>query len=271
MAAVRGTGDWQSGLIAVTRLAELRSKAYADSARRLRNQRSRPPGEIPVPGESWAQARGRGAVASGGHPRAPAGGQGDSAVLADILGRLQSKRYDHGDAWVLGRLGAGAADSLAARFLSADTRGVQGPLPDAALVFHRPVAGAAARPGLRGAGQLRPSQALCDPGLGRTAVDRDAGEPASVAGRTAAARARGVYDDPKSAAAASIFWATTAPSVISRTGKWLTEWVAELERWGDGRGADRCPVIPSGARDLPVVPERCGRPGHEQGPSLRSG
>ena len=31
------------------------------------------------------------------------------------------RRYDHGDAWVLGRLGAGAADSVRARFLAADT------------------------------------------------------------------------------------------------------------------------------------------------------
>lgn len=31
-AAIEGTGDWNSGLIALTRLAELRNKAYADSA-----------------------------------------------------------------------------------------------------------------------------------------------------------------------------------------------------------------------------------------------
>ena len=47
--------------------------------------------------------------------------KGDSAVLADILARIPSKDYNHGDAWVLGRLGAGAADSVAARFRAADT------------------------------------------------------------------------------------------------------------------------------------------------------
>ena len=117
-AAIAGQGDWNSGLLALTRLAELRNRAYADSAARLRTRIERAEGnpfpqnpglrpEDVTPSLQAIILERRRAV------------QGDSAVLADILGRLESKRYDHGDAWVLGRLGAGAADSMVARFRSA--------------------------------------------------------------------------------------------------------------------------------------------------------
>ena len=120
VAAVRGSGDRQSGMNAHTRLAELRSKAYADSARRLRhtietaeeNPFPENPGLKPedvLPSLQAIVLERRRSV------------EGDSAVLADILPRLQAKQYDHGDAWVLGRLGAGAADSISARFRSAGT------------------------------------------------------------------------------------------------------------------------------------------------------
>ena len=39
-AAVNGTGDWNSGLIALTHLAELRSRAFADTCRGARAARS---------------------------------------------------------------------------------------------------------------------------------------------------------------------------------------------------------------------------------------
>ena len=44
----------------------------------------------------------------------------------------------------------------------------------------------------------------------------------------AAARARGVYDDPTLRHAGLDFLGSDSSSVISRTGKWLTAWVAEL-------------------------------------------
>ena len=44
----------------------------------------------------------------------------------------------------------------------------------------------------------------------------------------AVARARGVYDDPKLRHADLDFLGSDSSAVISRTGKWLTEWVAEL-------------------------------------------
>jgi hypothetical protein len=227
MAAVRGSGDWQSGLIAVTRLAELRSKAYADSARRLQNTietaEENPfpenPGLKPedvVPSLQAVILERRRAV------------EGDSAVLADILGRLQSKRYEHGDAWVLGRLGAGAADSLAARFLSADSAEFKvryltllsyftdpSLVPLLARVYAAPDSfglpkryAIRASDGLLWIGTRESLQALLD--------------------ARAAARARGVYDDPKLRHADLDFLGSDSSAVISRTGKWLTAWVAEL-------------------------------------------
>ena len=227
MAAVRGTGDWQSGLIAVTRLAELRSKAYADSARRLQNTietaEENPfpenPGLKPedvVPSLQAVILERRRAV------------EGDSAVLADILGRLQSKQYEHGDAWVLGRLGAGAADSLTARFLSADSAEFKvryltllsyftdpSLVPLLARVYAAPDSfglpkryAIRASDGLLWIGTRESLQALLD--------------------ARAVARARGVYDDPKLRHADLDFLGSDSSAVISRTGKWLTEWVAEL-------------------------------------------
>jgi len=231
MAAVRGTGDWQSGLIAVTRLAELRSKAYADSARRLEtlietaeeNPFPENPGLKPedvLPSLQAVILERRRAV------------EGDSAVLADILGRLQSKRYEHGDAWVLGRLGAGAADSLTARFLSADSAEFKvryltllsyftdpSLVPLLARVYAAPDSfglpkryAIRASDGLLWIGTRESLQALLD--------------------ARAAARARGVYDDPKLRHADLDFLGSDSSSVISRTGKWLTEWVAELDTVG---------------------------------------
>ena len=235
MAAVRGTGDWQSGLLAVTRLAELRSKAYADSARRLEttietaeeNPFPENPGLKPedvVPSLQAVILERRRAV------------EGDSAVLADILGRLQSKRYEHGDAWVLGRLGAGAADSLTSRFLSADSAEFKvryltllsyftdpSLVPLLARVYAAPDSfglpkryAIRASDGLLWIGTRESMQALLD--------------------ARAAARARGVYDDPKLRHADLDFLGSDSSSVISRTGKWLTEWVAELGTVGRRAG-----------------------------------
>ena len=235
MAAVRGSGDWQSGLIAVTRLAELRSKAYADSARRLEtlietaeeNPFPENPGLKPedvVPSLQAVILERRRAV------------EGDSAVLADILGRLRSKRYEHGDAWVLGRLDAGAADSLAARFLSADSAEFKvryltllsyftdpSLVPLLARVYAAPDSfglpkryAIRASDGLLWIGTRESLQALLD--------------------ARAAARARGVYDDPKLRHAGLDFLGSDSSSVISRTGKWLTEWVAELDAVGRRAG-----------------------------------
>ena len=226
-AAMRGTGDWQSGLIALTRLAGLRSKAYADSAARLRariesvegNPFPQNPGLTGQDVEPSLQAillERRRAV------------QGDSAVLADILGRLPSKQYDHGDAWVLGRLGAGAADSMSARFLTAGSEEFKVRYLTLLSYFTDPkliplLARVYAAPdsfGLPKRYAIRASDGLLWIGT-RASLE-------ALLDARARARARGVYDDPGLRHAGLDFLANDSSAVISRTGKWLTEWVAEL-------------------------------------------
>jgi hypothetical protein len=233
-AAMRGTGDWNRGLVALTRLAELRSKAYADSAQRLRrtlaesevNPFPQNPGLKPEDLDPSLQAiilERRRAV------------RGDSAVLADILSRIPSKQYDHGDAWVLGRLGAGATDSVSARFLAADSASEfkvryltllsyftdPALIPLLARVYAAPDSfgvitryGMRASDGLLWIGTRASLQALLD--------------------ARARARARGIYDDPKLRHADLDFLGNDSSAVISRTGKWLTEWVTELDDGGHG-------------------------------------
>jgi hypothetical protein len=225
--AMGGNGDWNAGLVALTHLAELRSPAYADSARRLRARLEQAEGP-PFPTNP-------GLVADDITPSLQAiilerrrATQGDSAVLADILGRLASKQYDHGDAWVLGRLGAGARDSLWARFRSAENEEFRvryltllsyftDPvlIPDLARVYAAPDSfglpkryAIRASDGLLWIGTRESMRALLD--------------------ARAAARARGIYDDPSLRHADLDFLGSDSSSVISRTGKWLTDWIQEL-------------------------------------------
>jgi len=226
-AAMRGTGDWQSGLIALTRLAGLRSKAYADSAASLRariesaegNPFPQNPGLTGQDVEPSLQAillERRRAVL------------GDSAVLADILGRLPSKQYDHGDAWVLGRLGAGAADSMSARFLTAGSEEFKVRYLTLLSYFTDPkliplLARVYAAPdsfGLPKRYAIRASDGLLWIGT-RASLE-------ALLDARARARARGVYDDPSLRHAGLDFLGNDSSAVISRTGKWLTEWMAEL-------------------------------------------
>jgi len=229
--AIDGDGNWNEGLLALTRLAELRSAAYADSARRWRtkienapgNPFPRNPGLTPddiLPSLQAIVLERRRAVV------------GDSAVLADILSRLESKNYDHGDAWVLGRLGAGAKDSLWARFRSAGTDEYRvryltllsyftdpGLIPFLAHVYVAPDSfglikryAIRASDGLLWIGTRESMQALLD--------------------ARAVARARGIYDAPDLRHADLDFLGSDSSSVISRTGKWLTDWIQELPAAG---------------------------------------
>jgi hypothetical protein len=225
--AMDGNGDWNAGLVALTHLAELRSAAYADSARRLRVRLEQAEGP-PFP-------KNPGLVSDDITPSLQAiilerrrATQGDSAVLADILGRLARKQYDHGDAWVLGRLGAGAKDSVWARFRSADSEEFRvryltllsyftdpALIPDLARVYAAPDSfglpkryAIRASDGLLWIGTRESLQALLD--------------------ARATARGHRVYDDPGLRHADLDFLGSDSSSVISRTGKWLTDWIQEL-------------------------------------------
>jgi hypothetical protein len=225
--ALRGTGDWNSGLVALTRLAELRSKAYADSAAKMERRLADAPFP-PFPANPGLTAddilpslhaillERRRAV------------QGDSAVLADILSRVTRKSYDHGDAWVLGRLGAGAMDSIAQRFRTATTDEFRVRYLTLLSYFTDPklipllsrvyVAPDSFEVPKRYA--VRASDGLLWIGTGESMQALlDAREKA---------RRRGIYADSSLARGGYDFLANDSSSVISRTGKWVTEWVREL-------------------------------------------
>jgi hypothetical protein len=226
-AAIDGSGDWNSGLVALTRLATLRSRAYADSAARLRRRLER--------GDSPPFPNNPGLKAEDLQPSLQAiilersrAVRGDSAVLADILSRIPPKRYDHGDAWVLGRLGAGAADSVWARFRAADSEEFRVRYLTLLSYFTNPklipllsrVYVAPDSFGIPRRYAIRASDGLLWIGT-RASLQAllDAREKARVR-RTYAdsSLSRGGYD----------FLANDSSAVISRTGRWLTNWIEKL-------------------------------------------
>ena len=222
--AAEGKGGWNEGLLALNRLAELRDPKSMDSViawrRRLVNQEIPPPPATDLndllPGLRAVQLeleRGR---------------KGDQAVLNAFLPRIAEEHYDLGDAWVFGRLGAGAADSLARRFLETDDQALRiryltllsfsrdtALIPLLARIFVAPDSfnlprriGGRASDGLVWIGTRRSLEALL--------------------GARAAARARGTYADPHLNHADLDFLGNDSSMVVSRTGRWVTEWLEVL-------------------------------------------
>jgi hypothetical protein len=223
-ASLRGDAPWNDAPLALTRLAELREGAYADSAARLSERIEAGAVETP-PGEDPADLLAPLRAVQLERARAV---RGDAPVMNELLGLIPTRRYGVGDAWVLGRLGRAASDSLQARFLaakdpelkvryltllsfSADTSAI----PLLARVYVAPDSfGLPVRYGSRA------SDALLWIGT-RTALS-------ALLEAREQARARGVYADPALSRGGYDFLANDSSAVISRTGKWLTEWVAEL-------------------------------------------
>jgi hypothetical protein len=226
-AAINGDGPWNDALLATTRLALLRDPQVADSALRIRRFFERA-GPYPFP-------KNPGVTSQDLEPSVQAillerrrAVRGDCPVLADILARIPKRDYDHGDAWVLGRLGAGARDSITARFLMADSSELRvryltllSYFTDPALIplfsrvyvwpdsFHVPLRYAVrASDGLLWIGTRASLAALLD------ARER--------------ARARGIYADSSLARGGYSFLDNDSAAVVARTGKWLTEWIGTL-------------------------------------------
>lgn len=228
-AAIRGTRDWNSGLVALTRLAELRSPAIADSARRLLRHLERA-GDFPFPENPGLTAEDLTPSLRAILLERRRSTEGDSAVLAGILARIPTRDYDHGDAWVLGRIGAGATDSLVARFEAADSAELKvryltllSYSTDPKLIpFLARVYAAPDSAGIPKRYAIRASDGLLWIGT------RDALQ--ALLDARALARKRGVYDDPALARGGYDFLANDSSSVISRTGRWLTDWVRALGR-----------------------------------------
>jgi hypothetical protein len=223
-AALRGDVAWNDAPLALTRLAELRDRAYADSAATLSRaivagQVDGPPGQDPM--ELLAPLR---AV----ELERKRGARGDAEVLKEILAMIPAGRYGVGEAWVLGRLGRTASDSIQARFLAADDAEPKvryltllsfsadtGAIPLLARVYAAPDSF-----GIPPRYASRASDALLWIGT-RSSL-------AALLDARRQARARGVYAAPELSRGGYDFLANDSSAVISRTGKWLTEWIEEL-------------------------------------------
>lgn len=222
--AAEGKGGWNEGLLALNRLAELRDPTSMDSViawrRRLINQELPPPPATDLndllPGLRAVQLE------------LERGQKGDQAVLNDFLPRIADEHYDLGDAWVFGRLGAGAADSLARRFLQTDDQALRiryltllsfsrdtALIPLLARIF------------------VAPDSFNLPPRIGGRASDGlvwigTRGSLEALLGARAAARARGTYADPRLNHADLDFLGNDSSMVVSRTGRWVTEWLGVL-------------------------------------------
>ena len=218
-AALEDRAGWNEGLLALTRLAALRDAASVDSAKAYRarilaGRLTAPPGVDPedllpaLHAIELERQRARG---------------GDPAILHDLLARVPSGRYDLGDAWVFGRLGAGAADSVVGRFLATADTGLRVRYltllsfsADTALISF--LAGVYLAPdsfGLPRRLGLRASDGLLW-------IGTRASLQALLTAR-AAARARGTYDDPRLGHADLDFLGNDSSMVISRSGRWLSD------------------------------------------------
>jgi hypothetical protein len=226
-AAVAGTTDWNSGLIALTRLAELRSAAYADSAARLRRRLDRA-GFPPFPANPGLKAEDLEPSLQAIVLERRRAVRGDSAVLADILRRIPTKDYDHGDAWVLGRLGAGAADSVSARFLSADAEEFRVRYLTLLSYFTDPkLMSLLSRVYVNPDSFHLPKRYAIRASDGLLWIGTRESLSALLQAR-AEARRRGIYADSTLWRGGYDFLANDSSAVISRTGKWLTQWLHEL-------------------------------------------
>jgi hypothetical protein len=228
-AAIDGSGSWNDALLAATRIAALRDPRAADSALAIRRFLDSA-GPFPFernPGVKADDLEPSLQAILLEHQRAEAG---DSGVLADILARIPTRRYDHGDAWVLGRLGpsAGATDSVRARFLGADTEEFRVRYLTLLSYFTDPVlipllARVYAAPDsfrIPKRYAVRASDGLLWIGT-RGAME-------ALLGARARARTRGVYADSSLWRGGYDFLANDSSAVIARTGRWLTEWIAQL-------------------------------------------
>ncbi len=223
-AALAGDVGWNDAPLALTRLAELRDPAYADSAAKL--SRAIEAGEVPgPPGQDPADLL---APLRAVELELARKARGDAAVLNELLARVPTREYGVGEAWVLGRLGRPAADSIRARFLAAEDTELKvryltlltfsadtSSIPLLQRVYAAPDSF-----GVPPRYASRASDALLWIGT-RSSV-------AALLQARARARARGVYAAPELSRGGYDFLANDSSAVISRTGKWLTEWIEQL-------------------------------------------
>ena len=222
--ALQDKAPWPEAYMAITRLAELRSATYGDSARRLsaritQGKVTAPPGrdaaDLVEPLRAVALELERAKV-------------GDDAMRKALLAKVDAGEYGLADAWVLGRLGPCTAEALGKRFLAAKGE------PDhvrflTLLSFSSDPAGIA----LLSRVYAAPDSFEVPLKFGGRASDGLLwiGTRESLAALKEArerARARGVYEDPSLVRGGYDFLANDSSLVLSRTGKWLDDWIVEL-------------------------------------------
>ncbi|HTO73303.1 MAG TPA: hypothetical protein VMJ30_05760 [Gemmatimonadales bacterium] len=214
---------WIDGIEALTRLAELTDPASADSA--LAWQKAITAGTLKAPpGIDIGDLLPALHAVQLQRERAT---KGDAALLADLLRRVPPGQYDLGDAWLSGRL-AGSSDSIAARFLAATDR----QLKIRYLTLLSFSTDPALIPLLKRI-YIAPDSVGIPPQLAIRASDgllwigtRDALQ--ALLDARAAARARGIYNDPRLNHAELDFLGNDSTYVLARTGRWLTDWLARL-------------------------------------------
>jgi hypothetical protein len=225
---IEGKGNWNSTLLSLTRLAELRTAQYADSAAQLLKQLESE-GSVPFPSDPGLRSEDLEPSLQAIVLERRRSVEGDSAVLADILRRIPTRDYNHGDAWVLGRLGAGALDSISGRFQSAPDEEFRVRYLTLLSYFTDPkliplLARVYVAPDSFGVPKryaIRASDGLLWIGT-RAAM-------AGLLDARAQARARRTYADSALSRGGYDFLANDSSTVISRTGRWLTAWVARLQ------------------------------------------
>jgi hypothetical protein len=223
-AALLGDAAWNEAPLALTRLAELRDRGFADSAAAL--GRAIEAGEVEAPpGQEPADLLAPVRAVELEYARTV---RGDSAVLGEILAMIPTRRYGVGEAWVLGRLGRPASDSVQARFLAADDPEFK--------VRYLTLLSFSAEPAaipLLARVYAAPDSFGVPPRYGSRASDALlwVGTRASLAALLDArdkARLRGVYAAPELGRGGYDFLANDSSAVISRTGKWLAQWIEDL-------------------------------------------
>ena len=224
---IDGNGDWNSALLSLTRLAELRKPAYADSAARLLKHLETG-GSVPFPSDPGLKPEDLAPSLQAIVLERRRAAQGDSAVLADILSRVATREYNHGDAWVLGRFRAGALDSVTARFRAAENEEFRVRYLTLLSYFTDPrviplLARVYVAPDSFGVPKryaIRASDGLLWVGTKESL--------AALLEARRRARARGTYADSTLNRGSYDFLANDSSAVISRTGRWLTAWIPTL-------------------------------------------
>jgi len=225
--ALAGKVPWNEGLLALTRLAELQKPAYADSAEQLMQRIMEgsvkgPPGIDP--GDLIEPLR---AVVL----QVERVKLGDAAMRARILDAVPGGKYGLADAWTLGRLTGGTSDTLMALFRAAPDENLKvryltllsfsdDPVatPFLAAIYESPDSA-----GIPPRAATRASDALLWIGT-RQSLE-------ALADARSIARQRGVYDAATLSRGGYTFLENDSSAVISRTGRWLSEWITTLKAW----------------------------------------